>query len=102
MFGVVQSILYVVVAEEFFSAFVEKRENKRWIVWVTWISLFFYRMFVMVYTQNILQNILGNLLGILIVLYLLYVHKWQTFVLAPIWFFSLSGAVENAFGLGII
>ncbi len=102
MFGVIQSILYVAVAEEFFSAFVEKKANKRWVVWVTWILLFFYRMFVMLYAQNILQNTLGNFLGIVIVLYVLYVHKWQTFILAPIWFFSLSGAIENAFGLAII
>ena len=102
MSGVIQSILYVIVVEEFFSAFVEKRENKKWVVWTTWILLFFYRMAVMVCAQNTWQNILGNLLGIYIVLYVLYVHRWQTFVLAPVWFFSLSGAVENVLGLAII
>ena len=62
----------------------------------------FLRMAVMVCAQNSWQNILGNLLGIYIVLYVLYVHRWQTFVLAPVWFFSLSGAVENVLGLAII
>lgn len=102
MFGVVQSILYVVVTQQFFSAFVEKKENKRWVEWTTWIVLFFYRMIVMVSTQNSLQNFLGNLIGILLVLYVLYVHRWQTFVLAPIWFFSIMGVIETALGLGII
>ena len=86
MSGVIQSILYVIAVGNF-SAFVEKRENKKWVVWTTWILLFFYRMAVMVCAQNSWQNILGNLLGIYIVLYVLYVHRWQTFVLAPVWFF---------------
>lgn len=102
MSGVIQSILYVIVVEEFFSAFVEKRENKKWVVWTTWILLFFYRMAVMVCAQNTWQNFLGNVLGIYTVLYILYVHRWQTFVLAPVWFFSLMGAVENVLGLAII
>lgn len=88
--GIIRTILFLMVMEDFFSSFLEKKEQKKTRYYSVWILYFIYHMVVMVRIDGPVGNLVFNVLFLLFLIEALYVGNWKIKIIANLLCIALS------------